>query len=77
MKNSESLLKRPLGLSYAGLGPFRLFGHPDGPESPYDSRKGFRSANDFDLAMRRIAERRLPYGRPVGKAANSPEGVLC
>lgn len=67
LENYWSLVKRGIKGTYVSVEPFHLFRYLDEQAFRYNNRKDLDDAGRFDLALSRIAGRRLTYKQLIGK----------
>jgi transposase-like protein len=71
LENFWSLLKRTLHGTYVAVEPFHLDRYVDEQVFRYNNRKDMNDADRFNLAMSRIAGKRLTYSELTGKGTDA------
>ena len=71
LENFWSLLKRGINGTYVSLEPFHLFRYLDEQAFRYNNRKDMTDSDRFELAVSRIAGKRLTYAEVTGKVGET------
>jgi len=71
IENFWSLLKRTIGGTYVSVEPFHLFRYLDEQSFRFNNRKSTDYWR-FDLAVRQVVGKRLPYAEVTGKVGEKP-----
>ncbi len=71
LENFWSLLKRGINGTYVSLEPFHLFRYLDEQAFRYNNRKDMTDSDRFELAVSRIAGKRLTYAEVTGKVGQT------
>jgi transposase-like protein len=67
LENFWSLVKRALKGTYVSVEPYHLYRYLDEQAFRFNNRKGKNDAQRFELAMSKVAGRRLTYAQLTGK----------
>ena len=76
LANFWSLLKHGISGTYVSLEPFHLFRYLDEQTFRYNNRKEMTDSDRFNLALSRVAGKRLTFERLTGKSAEPSPAIL-